>query len=385
MAEYSTTAPPQNPTTHYTATDTLGSPRVITDGNGQVESRRDFMPFGEELYADGTYRTTAAKYSTTGFDAVRQRFTGYQRDEETSLDFAEARYYKNSHGRFTAVDPLLASGKSADPQTFNRYVYVLNLPLVLIDPNGEFPITIHVRAFAPFNWFGPGGIARGDGSNRPFSTSARHTSRIRAETRYETTGKNQSSSSAIGSQSETHYGIGPVCCKVVKNYSPAYFVGPDGNNIGSTTNGGNYESDTGQGRVKYHLAGKDRAIIPGTNRSPAADIDVHTELKIATSQIDSTKINLSISGQVSGDRFPAAEAFVTDAAGNSVFLGVFAPRSSARPETSLPGNGTVRMIAVDVNIVTNREGVFLGVRQGNRTLSLADWNKQFANQPTIED
>ncbi|MGE3467245.1 MAG: RHS repeat-associated core domain-containing protein [Pyrinomonadaceae bacterium] len=94
------------------------------------------MPFGEELYADGTYRTTAANYSTTGFDPVRQRFTGYQRDEETSLDFAEARYYKNSHGRFTAVDPLLASGQSANPQTFNRYVYVQNNPLILVDPTG---------------------------------------------------------------------------------------------------------------------------------------------------------------------------------------------------------------------------------------------------------
>lgn len=44
--------------------------------------------------------------------------------------------YQNLHGRFTAVDPLLASGKSADPQTFNRYVYVLNNPLILTDPDG---------------------------------------------------------------------------------------------------------------------------------------------------------------------------------------------------------------------------------------------------------
>ncbi|MEQ1646411.1 MAG: hypothetical protein ABL959_23360, partial [Pyrinomonadaceae bacterium] len=57
VAEYSTATPPTNPTIHYTATDTLGSPRVITNGQGQVESRRDFMPFGEELYADGTYRS----------------------------------------------------------------------------------------------------------------------------------------------------------------------------------------------------------------------------------------------------------------------------------------------------------------------------------------
>jgi len=44
--------------------------------------------------------------------------------------------YENRHGRFTAVDPLLASGKSPNPQTFNRFVYVLNNPLILTDPDG---------------------------------------------------------------------------------------------------------------------------------------------------------------------------------------------------------------------------------------------------------
>lgn len=67
---------------------------------------------------------------------MRQKFTGYQKDEESGLDFAEARMYENRHGRFTAIDPLLASGKSANPQSFNRYVYVMNNPLLLTDPNG---------------------------------------------------------------------------------------------------------------------------------------------------------------------------------------------------------------------------------------------------------
>ena len=44
--------------------------------------------------------------------------------------------YQNQHGRFTAIDPLLASGKSANPQTFNRYAYGLNRPLALNDPTG---------------------------------------------------------------------------------------------------------------------------------------------------------------------------------------------------------------------------------------------------------
>lgn len=133
-AEMSSRTPAPNPTVNYTATDPLGSPRVLTDSRGRVVSRRDFMPFGEELASEVVYRTTNLKYSVT--DSVRKKFTGYERDEETELDFAEARYYNDLHGRFTAVDPLIASGRSANPQTFNRYVYSLNRPLVLTDPTG---------------------------------------------------------------------------------------------------------------------------------------------------------------------------------------------------------------------------------------------------------
>jgi RHS repeat-associated protein len=134
VAEYSTAQPAQNPTTNYTITDQLDSPRVITDSNGNVTSRRDFMPFGEELTPDEQNRTTNRKYNTG--DNIRQKFTGYQKDTETNLDFAEARMYENRHGRFTAVDPLLASGHSANPQTFNRYVYVGNDPINITDPLG---------------------------------------------------------------------------------------------------------------------------------------------------------------------------------------------------------------------------------------------------------
>ena len=133
IAEYSTAPAPPAPTTNYTATDMLGSPRVLTNSLGEVVSRRDFLPFGEEILPDGANRTANQKYV---IDGVRQKFTGYQKDEETGLDFAEARMYENRYGRFTAVDPLLASGKSANPQTFNRYVYVVNNPVAYTDPTG---------------------------------------------------------------------------------------------------------------------------------------------------------------------------------------------------------------------------------------------------------
>jgi RHS repeat-associated protein len=136
VAEYSTQQS-ANPTVSYLTTDHLGTPRVITDKNGNVISRRDMMPFGEDLYAGVGSRTgdTGQKYSSSQ-DDIRQKFTGYPKDKETNLDFAEARYYNNLHGRFTAVDPLLASGKNMNPQTFNRYAYVGNNPLIRIDPNG---------------------------------------------------------------------------------------------------------------------------------------------------------------------------------------------------------------------------------------------------------
>ncbi|MBX7062313.1 MAG: hypothetical protein K1X52_11700 [Pyrinomonadaceae bacterium] len=173
VAEY-LTEQASSPTVNYTATDPLGSPRVITNKQGQAVSRRDFMPFGEEIAPDAAYRTAALKYGIA--DGVRQKFTGYQRDEETDLDFAEARYYYNDHGRFTAVDPLLASGKSANPQTFNRYVYTMNRPLVLTDPSGMCTppaglkpgqVGLCFEAFIAAPRIGPGGIGHGDG--RTFS------------------------------------------------------------------------------------------------------------------------------------------------------------------------------------------------------------------------
>ncbi len=135
VAEYSNQVS-STPTISYTTTDHLGSPRVITDKNGNVTSRRDFMPFGEELNAGTPNRTEAAKYAPAS-DGLRKKFTGYEKDAETGLDFAAARYYNNQYGRFTAVDPLLASGRSANPQTFNRFVYVGNNPMLRIDPTGQ--------------------------------------------------------------------------------------------------------------------------------------------------------------------------------------------------------------------------------------------------------
>jgi RHS repeat-associated protein len=103
---------------------------------GKIISRRDFLPFGEEIHSGTGGRNSAQGYG--GGDSIRQKFTSYERDNETNLDYAKARMFGSGLGRFTSPDPLLSSGRIQNPQTWNRYVYVLNNPLILTDPLGLY-------------------------------------------------------------------------------------------------------------------------------------------------------------------------------------------------------------------------------------------------------
>jgi RHS repeat-associated protein len=114
--------------------DHLGTPRMVFDQTGSLASvsRHDYMPFGEEVPAN--FRTGIPGYGVS--DNVRQKFTGYEQDEETKLEFAQARYYSTLQGRFTSPDPWMASADLFEPQSWNRYSYVINNPLMFIDPLG---------------------------------------------------------------------------------------------------------------------------------------------------------------------------------------------------------------------------------------------------------
>jgi RHS repeat-associated protein len=72
---------------------------------------------------------------------VRNQFTGYERDHETSLDFAQARYYNSSLGRFFVADPIF--GAPYTPATFNRYQYGLGNPLRFVDATGGYDEDVH--------------------------------------------------------------------------------------------------------------------------------------------------------------------------------------------------------------------------------------------------
>jgi RHS repeat-associated protein len=131
-AEYSGTATTPLPCrTCYLSYDHLGSLRMVTDPNGTVVSRHDYLPFGEEIPAG--YGGRGAQFGAT--DNVIQRFTGQVRDSETGVDYFNARYFGAALGRFTSADPANAGADVTDPQTWSGYSSVRHSPMNAVDPS----------------------------------------------------------------------------------------------------------------------------------------------------------------------------------------------------------------------------------------------------------
>ncbi len=122
---------------NWLVSDHLGTPRMIIDKSGALANvkRHDYLPFGEELFPGTGGRTTVQGYAG---DNLRQKLAGTERDNETGLDFMQARYYSSTHGRFSSTDPIVfAPERATDPQQINLYAYGRNNPLRFADPEGE--------------------------------------------------------------------------------------------------------------------------------------------------------------------------------------------------------------------------------------------------------
>jgi len=96
-----------------------------TDYAGNTEQIFASAPFGDGIEAMGS-----------GANVTASHFTGQWHDLEGGLDDFIGRYYSDAVGRFTTPDPYDGSFIWQDPQTLNRYAYVGNDPLTLIDPSG---------------------------------------------------------------------------------------------------------------------------------------------------------------------------------------------------------------------------------------------------------
>lgn len=98
-----------------------------TSYNGAVESTFTSLPFG-----DG--------YTANGSDSDPYRFAMLDKDydggSDSGTDHATFRQYSDTQGRWMSPDPYSGSYDVNDPQSMNRYTYVLNNPLAYVDPDG---------------------------------------------------------------------------------------------------------------------------------------------------------------------------------------------------------------------------------------------------------
>jgi RHS repeat-associated protein len=106
--------------------DQVGTPRLVTDANGAQIGRHTLYPFGDEL-----------SLSSDETPLQRLKFTGHERDEllnREPLDNMHMRFFSPLAGRFFTIDRRLRD--IMEPQGWNRYAYVSNNPMNLVDPSG---------------------------------------------------------------------------------------------------------------------------------------------------------------------------------------------------------------------------------------------------------
>jgi len=105
----------------YVHQDHLTGTSLTTDAGGSLVADIKYLPFGET-------------WSETGLLGTDKKFTG-QRLDGSGLYYYNARYYDPTIGRFISADTIVQD--PANPQTLNRYSYVINNPLKYTDPSGH--------------------------------------------------------------------------------------------------------------------------------------------------------------------------------------------------------------------------------------------------------
>ncbi|MBV9267625.1 MAG: hypothetical protein JO061_15765, partial [Acidobacteriaceae bacterium] len=124
----------------YWHADWLGTTtRLISTPSRTVKGGKAFAPFGDQYAIGGTFAGAPLFTGAGSTNALPGVYT------------FPAREYEPTEGRWLTPDPAgVAAVDLTDPQTWNRYVYVRNNPLGLVDPTGTSYKTIQVQVCTPF-------------------------------------------------------------------------------------------------------------------------------------------------------------------------------------------------------------------------------------------
>ena len=127
------------PRTVYLHADHLGSTELITPETPIVTSDPRVHP---QLFDPWGKPEGAAAWDDAAPGGVRNvhtGFTGHEHDPEHGLINMGGRIYDPELGRFMTADPFVQAPLFS--QSYNRYAYVWNNPVRLVDPSGFLPCT----------------------------------------------------------------------------------------------------------------------------------------------------------------------------------------------------------------------------------------------------
>ena len=116
---------------YYVLTDHLGSWEKVMDDYGNTVQQTHFAPWGNRM----SYTAWNTPQTQVTFPFSRG-FTGHEHYDRFKIVNANARLYDPVIGRFFSPDPFVQVPDFT--QSFNRYSYCMNNPVMYSDPNGEF-------------------------------------------------------------------------------------------------------------------------------------------------------------------------------------------------------------------------------------------------------
>jgi len=115
----------RNGVLYWLRADHLGSASLVLNANGKWLADQRFYPYGETKRSDGA----SVSYPTD------RLFTGMALYASLGIYHMGARWYDSYLARWLSPDTIVPN--PADPQSLNRYTWVLNNPLRLMDPTGH--------------------------------------------------------------------------------------------------------------------------------------------------------------------------------------------------------------------------------------------------------
>ena len=112
----------------YQLDNHLGSAALELDTSANIISYEEYYPYGDTSYRAGRNASEVSR--------KRYRYTGKEKDEESSLYYCEQRYYAAHISRWVSTDPTwLEDG-------INLYAYVNGNPVSGLDPSGTQTVDV---------------------------------------------------------------------------------------------------------------------------------------------------------------------------------------------------------------------------------------------------